>query len=218
MLTRLDAGDDARFGRAVGWVLPEIERSLGPGVVANRAILGPDRAPLVRPFPSARAEFRRRLVAMLSTERRATVVVTDVRDCYPSMRPERVVARLREVGCQARELDEVRAWLVWFAERDIAGLPIGPAGSAILANVALGVGDEAARDAGLRFVRWVDDFVFVARSRRHAIAGLDAVRQALARSGLELHDAKTELIRDPVEGLRVLAGRRISFAGRGSLR
>ena len=199
------------YGRAVAGVLADIERSLGPEVVANRAVVGPGRVPLVRPWRSERARFQRTLAAMLASEPRATVVVTDVRECYPSIRPIGVSARLQAFGCEPGAVDQVTAWLLEFADRGVAGLPIGPEASAILANAVLAEGDQAAREAGIRFARWVDDIVLVARSRKQAIAGLDAVRRALARSGLELHDSKTEVIRDPLERLPVLACRRVSF-------
>ena len=74
------------------------------------------------------------------------------------------------------------------------GLPVGPLPSAVVANAVLAVVDREIASAGWRHVRWVDDVWASARDRRHAERALHGLRLALAAEGLELNEAKTEIL------------------------
>ncbi|MGH2547284.1 MAG: RNA-directed DNA polymerase, partial [Actinomycetota bacterium] len=72
------------------------------------------------------------------------------------------------------------------------GLPVGPAGSAVMANAVL-----ASADAGLSphpFLRWVDDYLVGVTSERAAVEVLDRLHEALDRLGLRLARSKTALL------------------------
>jgi hypothetical protein len=121
------------------------------------------------------------------------VIVSDVRDCYPSVR-ERA---LEAVACS----DQLRAFLRGMVDAGVHGIPVGPDPSAILANGVLANADRAAAAAGCRPIRWVDDVVLVAAGRRPVIRAFDAWRRALAELGLEAHDGKTRMFTDVDEAL-----------------
>jgi len=112
------------------------------------------------------------------------------------------------------------AWLEAFAEDGVRGLPVGPAASAVLGNAVLAGLDDAFERRGMPHLRWVDDLLGFASSRREARLALDGLRSAGAGIGLELHVEKTRIVEDPAEA-RVLVGGSNSpgaGAGRGMMR
>jgi hypothetical protein len=129
--------------------------------------------------------------------------VADVRDCYASISPETIGAILGPEAAHAV------AVLRHLRERGVRGLPVGPDASAILANATLSRVDRAIRRAGVRHLRWVDDFVLwgEAGDVRRALAALDT---AAAEIGLDLHRGKTRLLVDRHEARAIMLGERDS--------
>jgi CRISPR-associated protein Cas1 len=73
------------------------------------------------------------------------------------------------------------------------GIPQGSVVSPILANVYLDDFDEAIEDAGLKLVRYADDFVVLAKSKSRIEAAQALVDRLLETMGLELHPDKTRI-------------------------
>jgi len=73
------------------------------------------------------------------------------------------------------------------------GIPQGSVVSPILANVYLDDFDEAIEDAGLKLVRYADDFVVLAKSKSQIEAAQAFVDLLLETMGLELHPDKTRI-------------------------
>ncbi len=101
------------------------------------------------------------------------------------------------LGAPPARVDEIASWLRAFRDAGVDGLPVGPAGSALLADAVLAAGDDALRSTGASFVRWVDDVAIFAPDRRARAAALGALREAWASLGLEMHEQKTVLLDDP---------------------
>jgi retron-type reverse transcriptase len=55
--------------------------------------------------------------------------------------------------------------------------------------------DQHLERKGIRFVRFADDFILLARSEAQAEQALDIAGKQLGRLGLELHPDKTRIIR-----------------------
>ena len=187
-LARLEPRDERTYRRLVLPLVPRIERSIGPGAFAARAT--PDGR--LRPWPGARSAWQRAVRRSIEAPG-SVVIVSDVRDCYPSV-GERA---LEAVGC----CGELATFLRGLTEAGVRGLPVGPDPSAILANGVLAHADRAGAAAGCRPIRWVDDVVFVAAGRRPVIRAFDAWRRGLAELGLEAHDGKTRMFTDVCEAL-----------------
>jgi hypothetical protein len=202
-LTRLDPAGEARYREAVGPLAGRIDRSLGPEVFAVRT--NPRRSGWeLTPWEPARAAWRRTLRgAIREATRGTTFAVADVRDCYASISPETIGTLL------GPEATHVVAVLRQLQRHGVRGLPVGPDGSAVLANVTLARLDRAIRRVGASHVRWVDDFVVwgAAADVRRSLAALAA---AAAEVGLELHLDKTRLLSDREEARTVLLGERES--------
>jgi len=189
-LAILAPADDAAYRRAVARLSEMLERVLGPEVAANRVAPGPGLR--LRPWRAERRAFAGARLALLGGA--AVVVKADVRECYPSIRPEAVDRALIGLGAWSSDVVAIRRILERFGGEGILGLPIGPDPSAVLANAVLARADHAVRAAGSRHVRWVDDVWAVARNERHAGELLDRLRETLAVIGLSLNDAKTRVL------------------------
>lgn len=195
-LARLDPADELDYRSAVARITPRIERALGSEVTANRAIgRGAMAWASLEPWWRARRVHRRRMNALIEA-RPGALIVADVRDCYASIDPAAVAEAVGEIGPSA-DVRAVVSLLEGFCRDGIPGLPVGPAASAILANAVLARADRALRDAGVAHLRWVDDFVGVARDARHAERALSALREALGSVGLDLHERKTRILTCP---------------------
>jgi hypothetical protein len=203
LLARLDSADARRYAVAVGPTVPLIERALGRGVLANRTVSTPEGLAL-EDWWTARVRFRHVVRSNLPGSR--SVFVGDVRDCYGSIRPATVLSSLRELGVAASEAHGVSAVLEGLERRGVAGLPIGPWGSAVLANAVLHQVDRAFAAAGLSAMWWVDDVAVFARDPAEARRARDTFHRALARLGLVANEAKT-LVLDPDAARTRLIGR-----------
>jgi len=195
-LVVLDPDDELAFARSVVGVAREIRRGLGAESHANRLVgWDPRRGPLLEPWRLARRRWHGDVLRMGSRGR--FVVVSDVRDCYASIDPAVIGGRLRMLGVPPAHVEEIASWLRAFRDLGIDGLPVGPSGSALLAEAVLALGDDALRSTGASFVRWVDDVAIFAPDRRARAAALGALREAWASLGLEMHEQKTRLLDDP---------------------
>lgn len=195
----LDARTATAYRASVTRLAPRIEARLGPAVIANRVRSVGGRssgdALWLEPWRAA----RRRLVreARKRASAHGVLLITDVRDCYPSIGGSLVGERLLELGCHPTEIGALVRLLQEFRERGFRGLPVGPDPSAVLANAVLEAGDRAVASEGGDHLRWVDDFLVFARDADHAAAILHQLRATLSGMGLALSEAKTRLIEDP---------------------
>lgn len=83
------------------------------------------------------------------------------------------------------------------------GLPQGSPLSPLLANVMLDDFDSDLRDAGCKLVRFADDFVIVAKSKKAAEQAAILAAKTLADTGLTLKKEKSRVV-DFAEGFRFL--------------
>jgi hypothetical protein len=113
---------------------------------------------------------------------------TDVEEFYASVTPPVLSRALTAVG--APEDSQLAAGMLetWCTD-GYQGLPVGPVGSAVLANAVLRSVDEAL--SSLRFVRWVDDYVIALPSDRAASEILERLDTSLERLGLRRSVPKT---------------------------
>ena len=104
------------------------------------------------------AERRRwRAAVRARTTGAASIVVSDVAACYPSIGETSIRMAARRAGGDPGALLRV---LARYRETGGDGIPIGPAASGPIAEAVLALADERARIAGCLPVRWVDDVVF----------------------------------------------------------
>jgi hypothetical protein len=191
--------DERAFLQSVVGAASALRLAPGKESHANRVVAwDPTRGPILEPWRSARRRWRRDVRRLGSDA--PCVALTDVRACYPSISPGVVTDRLRALGAPETCVQEIGSWLHVFRDAGVNGLPVGPAVSAMLADLVLSVGDDAIRATGVAHVRWVDDVAIFAPDVRTRAAALETLRRAWASLGLEMHDGKTVLL-DGSEGM-----------------
>jgi hypothetical protein len=196
VLARLDPHERRRYDRAAAVAFPAPR--LGPAVFGS-----PSRT---QSMAIERRRWRSAVRARVVGASR--ILISDVEACYPSIGERAIrMAATSSGGDPAPLLGALRTY------RDIGGqgIPLGPTGSALIADVVLALADDAARTAGCAPVRWVDDVVFA--GDRDAVARASrAWREALIELGLREHDGKRT-----TDAIRVL-GSPETVSGRGIMR
>jgi hypothetical protein len=183
-------------------VAKTLEPRLDPRVAANRTVV-------------ARGGWR--LEAMRVAMRRARAIAprhglllrTDVEAFYASITPPVLVSVLARLGIPTEEARLAGRMIEGWSESGYVGLPIGPAGSAVLANAVLRSVDEAL-DAQ-HFVRWVDDYLIALPSEQATAGILDRLDASLERLHLRRSVPKTEVL-EGITGVAWLRGNPPAFA------
>jgi group II intron reverse transcriptase/maturase len=129
------------------------------------------------------------------------VVETDIASCYEEIPHDRLMLAIEERICDRKLLKLLRAMLRagvmqdGAVTRSIAGTPQGGVISPVLCNVYLHRLDRQwqARGHGV-LVRYADDLLAICKTRREALAALDALRAILGELGLRLKESKTRVI------------------------
>jgi hypothetical protein len=199
----LEPGLDAAYAGAVAAVAAGVESSLGPEVVANRVARASVKPPgiTLSPWRAERAVFGAAVEAIAGPR-----LWTDVSACYASISPRAVRDALEAVEEPTARVAACVDVLEDLSAAGVEGLPVGPPASAVLANAVLSAGDHALRDAGFRFVRWVDDWCVEVGSEARAARALGFLGRALGPAGLRLNDAKTRLAEPGASGCPSGAG------------
>jgi hypothetical protein len=124
-----------------------------------------------------------------------------VTEFYPSVSPAVLFSALSRLGVRRDVAGTAADLLEGWGSEGTPGLPIGPAGSAVLANAVLASADAAI--GSHPFLRWVDDYLVGVRSEAVAAEVLDRLQVTLDRLGLRLAPSKTVVL-EAGAGLRWL--------------
>ncbi len=134
----------------------------------------------------------------------AWLVDADVENCFDNI-PQGHALRLLQAVVPSPGLSALVAqWLPQSAAGDRTGLPQGMALSPLLCNLVMHRFDLAMRRLQVPLVRYADDFILLAKGRDGAEHAMAQAGQQLSLSGLQLHPAKTRVVR---------CSRRTSFLG-----
>ena len=163
---------------------------------ACHRVLSPVLDGLMRP-ESFGYRPKRGVIGALVHLRKSAVGMTwaldaDIRRFFDEVHHARLTDDLAFWVPDAQTLRLIGHWLAGFGRgQSLAqGAPISP----LLANVALHPLDMAFAREGIPFVRYADDFVALAPTRRAAQAAQSLAAEVLARRGLALHPDKTRLV------------------------
>jgi reverse transcriptase-like protein len=178
----LSPRDQRTWKALAGRVARRLEPRLDDRVAANRTVGAPNNWRL----ETTEAAFRR---ARAIAPKRGLLMRTDVEEFYPSVTPQVLSRALDEVGAPPEDAHLAEGMLESWCTDGYPGLPVGPVGSAVLANAVLKSVDEAL--SSLRFVRWVDDYVIALPSDRAASEILERLDTSLDRLGLRRSGPKT---------------------------
>jgi hypothetical protein len=184
--------DARRYASLAGRAASAVEAASLPGVVASRVRFGTRGWSLVPVGPSLRAA-RSRAAAL--ARRSPFLLRTDVASFYPSVDPAVACRALVDRSVDGTIAAETADLLEGWGSEGYPGLPVGPPGSAVVANAILDAVDRAL--GGFPFLRWVDDYLIGVDTASRTEAVLDRLDEALAGVGLRRSERKTSLWPSP---------------------
>ncbi len=124
------------------------------------------------------------------------VVVTDIADFYTRLYHHPLENALRLATEKSEHVDALMNLLGQWNFRVSYGVPVGPAATRILAEVAISDVDYALLDEGLDYCRFSDDFRIFTSTEREAFRALAILAEYLQENhGLTLSERKTDVIR-----------------------
>jgi RNA-directed DNA polymerase len=127
------------------------------------------------------------------------VVDADIKSYFDTIPKDALMALVRERVADGRVLGLIRSFLDQQVMEDGAlrttesGTPQGAVLSPLLANIYLNPLDHQMAAAGLRMVRYADDFVVLCATREEADTALARIRGFMDGAGLTLHPDKTRI-------------------------
>ncbi|NVO14046.1 MAG: CRISPR-associated endonuclease Cas1 [Rhodoplanes sp.] len=165
---------------------------------------------LDREFADSSFAYRRgrsvaQAVARIGSLRRqgfTHVVDGDIRAYFERIPHDRLIAKLEEHVDDHALVDLIWLWLETYSLTG-RGVPQGAPISPLLANLYLDTVDDRIERAGVRLVRFADDFVLLTKTPASAETALAEMTRLLAAEGLEIHPDKTRLVSFE-EGFRFL--------------
>ncbi len=124
----------------------------------------------------------------------AKVIVTcDISDFYDRLNLHRLESILLSQTSNRSRVRQINQLLLFWANRDSYGLPVGSNASRILAEAALIEVDKYLISIGASFCRFVDDYRFFCRSAHQAHQWLTQFIEHLWLEGLTINKAKTRI-------------------------
>jgi CRISPR-associated protein Cas1 len=117
----------------------------------------------------------------------------DIARCFDEIPHDPLLAVLEERTGDAALVDLIGLWLETYAPSGI-GIPQGSPISPLLCNLHLDAVDEAIDGAGVRLVRYADDFVILAKNEGRARASLETIAAVLRMQGLALNPDKSRIV------------------------
>jgi hypothetical protein len=122
------------------------------------------------------------------------VVQTDVSSFYEHISHHYLQNALNDVFPDGRLGNQVNALLGKFSSGRSFGLPVGGQASRIFAELFMNAIDHELTSSGLKWLRYVDDYLLVANSAEDAYRALSTLSYALGNYGLSLNKTKTVIL------------------------
>jgi len=128
------------------------------------------------------------------------IVDADLKSYFDTIPHEPLMGLVREKVADGKVLALIEAYLRQGILEDMSfwtpeeGTPQGAVLSPLLANIYLDPLDHMMAHQGFKMVRYVDDFVVLARNEASAKQALELITQWVEQAGLKLHPTKTRLV------------------------
>lgn len=186
----LDVYDALYFRIITGRVAAAIDAALSPDVMSYRL----ERDQSAWSCRDIKEAFRLRTergAELLANRDCTALMVTDIRNYFPSITPELLTEVLEHIRAPAGAARLLEGFL-----RELGtvgapkGLPIGPEASGLLGNVAMLPVDDAVAFSVVAHVRYTDDSWLYLRSIGDWQSVFEQYREAASRCGLDINTAK----------------------------
>ena len=190
---------------------PDQQRPLGIPAVRDRVaqevvrrLLEPIFEPLFHPDsygfrPGRNCHMARQRLLDFHAQGHTVVLDADIQGFFDNIPHPVIMQAVREEVADGNILDRVERFLTSGVMEDgvfkptTIGTPQGGVISPLLANLVLHRLDAALDAAGLRFVRYADDFIVACQTRAQAQEALTSVTPVLGELGLALSPDKTHI-------------------------
>ena len=129
------------------------------------------------------------------------IVEADIEDFFSIVHHTRLMSKVKEVLPKSEKQIIQLLWKFLKAgvleegqvRTQIAGTPQGGVISPLLANIYLNDFDHKLERAGLKLVRYADDFVILCKSVNQAVSAMRMIREIIKSLDLELAEDKTQI-------------------------
>ena len=189
----LNPYDELYYRIIVGRVASTVDAALGQDVYSYRLR---DTSP-AWVIEDARQAFQRRLERgkqLLSDPRCNAMAVFDIRNYYPSIKPQFLETVLDQTGAPHGAVRLIDRFLRGLAFLEApSGLPVGPEASGILGNIALLGLDNSIAEHVLGHVRYMDDSWLYLQSESEWPGVYDTYAAQVLALGLEVNRSKVEI-------------------------
>lgn len=143
-------------------------------------------------------KFREEILRAISqTSSEQYIVETDISSFYERISHHSLENLIKDLysenGSHLKIAEQVNFLLGVFSSSRSFGLPIGSQASRILAELFLNQIDSNLQNSELHFYRYVDDFVFICKSKEEAYEALSHLAKTLSNYGLSLNKTKTNI-------------------------
>lgn len=119
----------------------------------------------------------------------------DISDFYPRIYHHRLENALRRATTKSDAVNRIMELVKAISAGPSYGLPVGGPASRLLSELLLNSVDRLLIAEGIRFIRFVDDYVIFAESREKAHSALIRLNELLlTNEGLSLQKAKTRIL------------------------
>lgn len=137
--------------------------------------------------------FEQHVAERVKKPRTKVLVRCDIASFYDRLNLHRLESTLLGLPLDKSRVKLINELLLFWANRDSYGLPIGGNASRILAEAALVSVDDYLLSHDVKFCRFVDDYRFFAPDIKSAHAWLTLFVERLFLEGLSINSAKTSL-------------------------
>ncbi len=139
-------------------------------------------------------KFRGEIERKSNLTKNKVLVECDISNYYDRVNLHRIESILRSInGIDEELITLLNELLLFWADRDSYGIPVGSNASRILAEVALIEVDNYLISKNIDFCRYVDDYRIFARDAFEAHSNLAILNHILSKEGLFLNNQKTNI-------------------------
>lgn len=139
--------------------------------------------------------FRERSRELASQKRCKSVVMADIADFFPRIYSHPLENALRACTAKSLHVNSIKRLLSQWNSSVSYGIPVGPAASRLLAEVAISDVDAALQSEKHKFCRYADDFRIFCKDERSAFESLALLARVLFENhGLTLQQHKTRIV------------------------
>jgi hypothetical protein len=137
--------------------------------------------------------FKKHISEKTKHKKTKVLVACDIANFYDRLNLHRLESVLLSIGADKTRVSQLNQLLLFWANRDSYGLPVGSNASRILAEAALIEVDNYMLSIGAKFCRFVDDYRFFAPNAHTAHHWLTQLIERLWLEGLTINKSKTKI-------------------------